>query len=82
MFGLALHDFIQLDFLSPVRNRDGQSFMAIGVKDPVLGEPAMRALHRVIRSCPEPMLLPEAGHFVQEWGEAVASAALTHFGLD
>jgi len=60
----------------------GESFMAIGLKDPVLGEPAMRALHRVIRNCPEPMMLPEAGHFVQEWGEPVARAALEYFGLD
>lgn len=60
----------------------GDSFMAIGMKDPVLGEPAMRALHRTIRSCPEPMLLADAGHFVQEWGEPVARAALAHFGLE
>lgn len=60
----------------------GESFMAVGLKDPVLGEPAMHALHRVIRNCPAPMLLPEAGHFVQEWGEPVARAALAHFGLE
>jgi pimeloyl-ACP methyl ester carboxylesterase len=60
----------------------GESFMAIGMTDPVLGEPVMRALQRKIRGCPEPMLLPEAGHFVQEWGEPVARAALSHFGLD
>jgi haloalkane dehalogenase len=56
--------------------------MAVGLKDPVLGEPAMHALHRVIRNCPAPMLLPEAGHFVQEWGEPVARAALAQFGLE
>jgi pimeloyl-ACP methyl ester carboxylesterase len=60
----------------------GQSFMAIGMQDPVLGEPVMRALHRRIRNCPEPMLLAEAGHFVQEWGAPVARAALAHFGLE
>lgn len=59
----------------------GQSFMAIGQADPVLGEAAMRPLQRLIRGCPEPMLLPEAGHFVQEWGAPVAQAALRHFGL-
>lgn len=57
----------------------GQSLMAIGQLDPVLGEPVMRALHRSIRACPEPMLLPQAGHFVQEHGEAVAEAAVRHF---
>ncbi|MFO1329785.1 MAG: haloalkane dehalogenase [Rubrivivax sp.] len=60
----------------------GDSFMAIGLADPVLGEAAMRPLARLIRGCPEPMGLPEAGHFVQEWGVPVAQAALAHFGLD
>jgi haloalkane dehalogenase len=59
----------------------GESFMAIGLRDPVLGEPVMRALQRQVRGCPEPLLLPQAGHFVQEWGEDVASAALAHFRL-
>ncbi len=57
----------------------GQTLMAIGAQDPVLGEPVMRALQQVIRGCPEPMLLPQAGHFVQEHGEAIATAALAHF---
>ncbi len=59
----------------------GSSFMAIGAKDPVLGEPTMRALHRVIRNCPEPLVLPEAGHFAQEWGEQIAPPALRALGL-
>ena len=59
----------------------GLSFMAIGQQDPVLGEPVMRALHRSVRHCPEPMLLPQAGHFVQEHGEAIAQAAVRHFGV-
>ncbi len=61
---------------------NGDSFMAIGMRDPVLGEHVMRALADTIRNCPEPMLLHEAGHFVQEWGEPIARAALAHFGLD
>jgi pimeloyl-ACP methyl ester carboxylesterase len=59
----------------------GESFMAIGMTDPVLGPPAMRSLQSVIRGCPPPMELAEAGHFVQEWGAPVARAALLHFGL-
>jgi len=59
----------------------GQTFMAIGLQDPVLGEPVMRALRKTIRGCPEPVLVPEAGHFVQEWGEPIARAALDQFGL-
>lgn len=54
---------------------DGHSFMAIGENDPVLGS-VMPIMHRIIKGCPEPMRLPEAGHFVQEQGEQVARAAL------
>ena len=58
----------------------GKSFMAIGGADPVLGPPIMAALRQNIRNCPPPMLIEEAGHFVQEWGESVARQALTHWG--
>lgn len=58
----------------------GQTLMAIGQRDPVLGEPVMRALRGDIRACPEPMLLPEAGHFVQEHGERIAREACAFFG--
>lgn len=59
---------------------DGQSFMAIGMADPVLGAPVMERVHAVIRGCPEPMRIPDAGHFVQEWGGPVAAAALETWG--
>ena len=59
----------------------GDSFMAIGMKDPVLGEAPMRALQQVIRGCPPPLELAEAGHFVPEWGAPIARAALQRFGL-
>lgn len=59
----------------------GRSFMAIGLRDPVLGEEAMLPLRSVIRGCPEPMRLPQAGHFVPEWGGPVARAALAEFDL-
>ena len=54
----------------------GRSIMAIGLADPVLGAPAMRVLHRDISGCPPPLEFAAAGHFVQEWGEEVAPAAL------
>jgi tRNA(adenine34) deaminase len=57
----------------------GKTLMAIGAQDPVLGEPAMRALRADIRGCPEPMVLPRAGHFVQEHGESIARAAVGYF---
>jgi tRNA(adenine34) deaminase len=54
----------------------GKSFMAIGAQDPVLGVEVMQALREHIRHCPEALVLPEAGHFVQEHGEQIAQAAL------
>ncbi len=59
----------------------GESFMAVGMRDPVLGMDVMRRLAGVIRNCPEPMEIPEGGHFVQEHGRPIAEAALTRFGL-
>ena len=53
--------------------------MAIGIQDPVLGLPVMSALRQDIRNCPDPMLLLQAGHFVQEHGETVAQAAVSLF---
>jgi pimeloyl-ACP methyl ester carboxylesterase len=54
--------------------------MAVGAQDPVLGLQQMQALRRQIRNCPEPMIIPNGGHFVQEWGDEIASAALAAFG--
>ena len=53
--------------------------MAIGQQDPVLGEPVMRVLQSQIRGCEHVMLLPEAGHFVQEQAGAIALGALPFF---
>jgi tRNA(adenine34) deaminase len=57
----------------------GQSLMVVGAQDPVLGEPVMGALAQDIRGCPPPWILPQAGHFVQEHGEAIAREACRHF---
>jgi haloalkane dehalogenase len=57
----------------------GDAFMAVGATDPVLGVEPMRALHAQIRGCAEPWIHAEAGHFVQEWGDDVARAALAHW---
>lgn len=59
----------------------GESFMAIGMQDPVLGPPAMHWLHSQIRNCPPPLEVADGGHFLQEWGEPIARAALKQFGL-
>jgi haloalkane dehalogenase len=60
----------------------GSSFMAVGLQDPVLGPPVMQALRQNIRNCPPAFEVAEAGHFLQEWGGPVATAALRQFGLD
>ena len=63
-----------------LRNKwEGSVFMAIGMKDPVLGPPVMQVLRNDILNCPEPYEHPNAGHFVQEWGEKIARKALSAF---
>ncbi len=57
----------------------GESFMAVGMADPVLGPKQMAALRANIKNCPPPMEIDDAGHFVQEWGEQVAREALKAF---
>lgn len=54
----------------------GRSLMAIGMTDPVLGPPVMRALRADIRNCPPPIEIADGGHFLQEWGEPIAQAAV------
>jgi pimeloyl-ACP methyl ester carboxylesterase len=60
---------------------NGESFMAIGMADPVLGPPMMEILRGMIPRCPEPMEIKDAGHFVQEWGDIIAKKALEAFKL-
>ncbi|MEO1324849.1 MAG: haloalkane dehalogenase [Pseudomonadota bacterium] len=58
----------------------GESFMAVGAQDPVLGPSQMETLRATIKNCPPPMMVEEGGHFVQEWGEPIARAALKQWG--
>jgi pimeloyl-ACP methyl ester carboxylesterase len=59
----------------------GKSFMAVGVQDELLGLPVMKVMRTLIRNCPPPLELPNAGHFIQEdGGIEVAEAALRAFG--
>ena len=39
----------------------------------------MKALQNTIKGCPEPMEVPDGGHFVQEKGGRIARAALECF---
>lgn len=59
----------------------GESFMAVGMQDPVLGPSVMRILRTYIKGCPKPLRIKDAGHFVQEWGDQIAKKALEHFKL-
>jgi tRNA(adenine34) deaminase len=61
------------------RDWRGQSLMAMGAQDPVLGPAVMQSLRQSIRGCPEPMLLAHAGHFVPEHGESIARSAVGYF---
>ena len=54
------------------RSWQGDTRMAIGARDPVLGPPVMRALREILRNCPEPLVIENGGHFLQEWGDEVA----------
>ena len=58
----------------------GQTFMAVGMKDPVLGPVIMDNLRHTIRNCPPYYEVKEAGHFVPEWGNEIARHALETFG--
>jgi tRNA(adenine34) deaminase len=57
----------------------GQTLMMVGAQDPVLGVAVMQALRSNIRGCGEPLVLAQAGHFVQEHGELVSQHALQFF---
>ena len=58
----------------------GRTMMVVGAQDPVLGLPLMQDLRRMLRGCPEPVVIEDAGHFVQEHGEGIASTAVGYFG--
>ena len=57
----------------------GQSYMAIGMLDGMLGPDVMNAMRGLIKGCPEPLEIAQAGHFVQEFGEQVAREAIASF---
>ena len=54
----------------------GKTCMVVGMTDPVLGPPVMKALAQIIRGCPPPIEVAEAGHFVQEWADRFMPQAL------
>lgn len=60
----------------------GESFMAVGMKDPMLGPEVMKHMQALIKGCPEWLEIPNGVHFVQEaGGKLIAQKAMEHFGL-
>lgn len=59
----------------------GETFMAIGMQDKMLGPEIMGQMQQLIQGCPAPMEVKNAGHFVQEEGALVARKALAAFNL-
>jgi len=59
----------------------GSTFMAVGAQDPVLGPPVMQALRPLIRGADQSpyVVLPQAGHFVQEHGPDFAKDAAEYY---
>lgn len=58
---------------------DGESFMAVGMQDPMLGPTVMSSMRQLIKGCPPPFEVAAAGHFVQEHGVEVANRAIAAF---
>lgn len=59
----------------------GDTFMAVGMKDEMLGPPVMAHMRELINGCPAPLEIADAGHFVQEHGQPIAEQALKAYGL-
>ena len=59
----------------------GLTLLALGHQDPVIGIGQMEHLEQTIRGCAPIVHLPNAGHFVPEWGDQLAGSANQFFGV-
>ena len=57
-----------MTYASERRGGEGPKNTRGTAQDPVLGPAVMQGLRKAIRNCPEPIVLEQAGHFVQEHG--------------
>lgn len=58
---------------------NGSTFMAVGMKDKMLGPEIMGWMCSVIANCTQQFEIAEGGHFVQEFGDLIATEALDYF---
>ena len=56
----------------------GQSFVAVGAADQILSGPT-KELASMIKGCPSPMIINDAGHFLFEHGDQIIKSALKSF---
>ena len=78
MDGVA-SSFAAYAYFQNLQPSDLRVFIAIGMSDPVLGEGVMnKSIIPAFESSTGclVMKIPEAGHFVQEWGEGIAEKAV------
>lgn len=54
----------------------GASQFVWGLRDPVHGHSVLRRLHGLLPGTPKPITLDHAGHFLPEWADEFAAAAL------
>lgn len=68
-------------YRSTSRFKVGDIFMAVGMKDPVLGPPVMEKLSKMWRYGCFYHEVSDGGHFSQEWGEEIARLAIETFEM-
>lgn len=66
-------------YRSSSRFQTGDVFVAVGMKDPVLGPPVMQKLARMWRNGCYYHEVADGGHFTQEWGDEIAKLAIEVF---
>jgi pimeloyl-ACP methyl ester carboxylesterase len=59
----------------------GESFVAVGAQDQILADTTKQLAQDVIRGCPDPMVIDDAGHFLFEWGDQILKSALRSFSF-
>ena len=77
--GVAVSSEAAEFYRSSSRFKTEDIFMAVGMKDPVLGPPVMQKLAQVWTNGCYYHEVAEGGHFTQEWGDEIAKLAIEVF---